>query len=295
MYHKVGVLMPLFVVVLLIAIGWAPKHLHSQAQKDALSKLEFQIRTAEEDFVLMEPIPINFVLSNETISPIGWRGLLAIGPDVSFLVRNEGGEETRTEFSSTGDMLLNYTMMQPHDRLQRTVLMEGKNLEKVFPRPGRYEVRAEFAYDKDEDGQQQERIISNVAIVNIGEPQGINRQAFNYIKSIIEPRQNRISLTNLADLQQAFMDRFGESVYGKYMAVKLSSTYQMLGDYPKALRELCKVHNVNFYHSRQVRRSLLAINARIHPIVLDPNLPPRTSRPAILHPCTGEPIDPNNF
>jgi hypothetical protein len=78
------------------------------------------------------------------------------------------------------------------------------------------------------------------------------------------------------------------------MIFKVANSYRGLDD-AKALRELCKIHNLDFYYSKDVKRSLLQINAKLHPMVLNPNLPENAPLPLIIHPCTGRLINPHNF
>lgn len=256
---------------------------HAQSE---IPKLTLEFSAEQNTYVQLEPILIRFKLSNQTNAPIKYHGLLGLGSQLNFLVRQENGEVVRLDSFYNGNRSLSFYTMQPNNSYERKELLEEKILEAVFPHPGRYEVRVEFTYSKDIGGKQQEKIISNPVTFEIHAPQGINKQAYDYIKQTLEPKQNKVSIEELVQLRQHFMDNFGNSVYGKYIAIKLAGNYQMLGDDGKAERELCKIANVNFIYSDQVKQTLQKLAAKLRPMPLIPNLPQNVPLPPKPRPCS---------
>ncbi len=237
-------------IVTLIVIGavvtgsfWQNRTDVVQAQI-GMPKLSFEIAGLNSNYVLFEPIPISFKLSNQTNTAILFAATLSLGQNITFLVRKEGGEEVRVGPLHDGGMAPRFIPMQPGKYYENQPLLENGNLEATFPNSGRYEVRVEFAYYKDPLGQEKEKILSNTIVLNITEPQGIDRQAYEYIKQTIKPAQSRHNVRELVELRQQFADNFRNSVYRKYMIVKLAGSYRVLQEYRKAERELCKIYNL---------------------------------------------------
>lgn len=259
------------------------------AAQTAPPKLTLEVSTSQNNYLLLEPIPIKFKLLNQTNVPIIWSGSLSLSENVYLLVKGGNGAEIRSESFFSGGGLIGSSVMQPGMNVEKLVLLNEKRSEMIFARPGRYEVRVEFNYYKNSEGQQHEKIFSNAITINIQEPQGINRQAYEYIKRTLEPDEFNVHPSQFVLLQQYFVNNFGNSVYGKYMVVKLAGTYEVLGEHAKAERELCRISTVNFYYSAQVRRDLMRIAARLRPMPIIPNLPENAPRPPLPQPCVNIP------
>lgn len=283
-------------ICIVLVAGIQLKQAHKVAAQSDTAKLAFDLATLQNNYALLEPIPFQFKLANRTNTSIKWRGLLMFGSNLDLLIRYENGEEFRWEGQnrSLGSPITGFLTIQPGQEIQRKDMLGGSQiLEKVFSRPGKYEVRAEFRYDKNSQNSQRETIISNSVTINIVEPNGVDLQAYNYIKQIIEPARYRERSSNeLLQLQQNFLDNYENSVYAKYIAVEIASGYKALGENAKAKRELCKIHNVNFYFSEQVRRNIWEIDAKLNPRALV-ELPENAKVPLIPHPCTGRLVNPH--
>jgi hypothetical protein len=281
------------VVVAMIGAGVQQMRLTVVEAQTTTAKLSFEISTPQNKYVQLEPIPFNFKLSNQSNEPIRWRGIPMIGQDIKFIVQDDTGQQVRWEGSGIGLIGTTFSVIQPGQEVQKKDILNGASvLEKLFSRPGRYQVRAEFRYDISPEVNRKETIISNPVTINVVEPQGNDRQAYNYIKQVIDPARYRERTANeLQQLEQNFLDTYGNSVYAKYMAVELASGYKASGDNAKAKKELCKIHNVNFYYSEQVRRAIWEIDAKLNPRVLV-DLPEDAQIPLVPHPCTGRLVSP---
>lgn len=258
--------------------------------------LTFEVSTHQNDYLLREPIPFNLKLSNQTNIPIKRGTRLALS-DTNFIVRNENGETAQWRMSRfyMSEAIYGLAELPPGGKMESDALLDGRMAEKIFPHPGRYEIQVEYIYDRDMPQQQPIKFKSNSIAINIREPQGIDRQAYNFLKATHDPILTSSDITSLKQTKQNFVDRFPNSVYAKYMIVELAHIYEGSED-SKAIRELCKIHTLDFYYTKDVKKRLLEINARLHPITLASNLPEDVPIPiTIIHPCTGLPVDPHTF
>lgn len=278
-----------------ITIWFQQKKLTTVEAQSEPSVLTYEVSPSQNSYVLREPIPLKFKISNQTSFPIKLDGFYGLGENVKLLVRDESGKENLYDLSKYyRGGLIGFHEMLPDKQFESKNLLDGELSEVVFPKPGQYEVKAEYSYNTGIERKQPVKILSNSFIVNISEPKGVDKLAYNYLKGTFETALKKNDKTPLKQLWQYFVDNFGNSVYGKYMIVELAQIYEGAED-AKALRELCKIHTLDFFYSKDVKKRLLKINARLHPIVLNPNLPPDAPLPQVFHPCTGKPIDPMNF
>lgn len=257
--------------------------------------LTFEVITRQNSYLLREPIPLELKLSNQTNVPIKSGSRFRV-QDTNFLVYDETGKNTRWELAkySLDGSPSGVIEILPGKKMESENLLDGKLAEMIFPHAGIYEVQVEYVYNIYTPQQEQIKFIANPVRIIIREPQGIDKQAYDFLTGTYEPARQRSDATPLKQLAQDFVDKFQNSVYAKYMIVELASIYRGAED-AKALRELCKIYNVDFYHTKQVKKALLEINAKLYPVVLNPNLPEDAPTPLYPHPCTGKPINPHNF
>jgi len=279
-----------------VAIIWLQqKQLTVVKAQSETSILTLEVSLRQNKYVLREPIQLNFKLSNQTGAPIKFDGFYGLGQSVNFLVRDESGKEILYETSKYyRGGLTGIHELSPKKEIESENLLDGELSEIVFSKPGQYEVKVEFSYKTGEGFMEPVKVLSNSFTININEPKGIDKLAYDYLTKIYEPARQKSNATPLKQLRQDFVDKFSNSVYSKYIAFELVQIYEGRED-AKAMRELCKIHNLNFFYSKDVKKRLLKINARLHPIVPKPNLLPDDELPIVIHPCTGRPIDPMNF
>lgn len=276
-----------FVIMIITVIGAVSigKMQQPAAAQASTAKLKLDISTPHNRYFHLESVPFDLRLSNQTTQAIRWNGLLMFGPSLSFVARNSSGVELRLEGKNmaTGLFESPQRVMQPAGTFQGNELVATiGQLTRLFPEPGSYEVRVEFTYN-DLDSGQRETIVSNSVVVNIEEPHGINRQARDYLRDILEPNRTQPS-REFVLLQQDFVDRFGNTAYGKYVIFELANAYLAKGEHIKAFRELVKISNVNFHYSKQVKATVAQLKAKLCPVQLIPNLPEHAPVP-IPPPC----------
>jgi hypothetical protein len=183
--------------------------LRVEAQTQSL--LVFEVSTSENSYLQLEPIPINFKLSNPTANPIGCAGYLGIGANINLISRAENG----TEFRWIGDFGLDSPIMdltvQPNSHIQKSDLISSSLARRLFPNPGRYELQVEFVQSKYVNQQKHIEIIkADPVVIQIKSPQGINQSAYQFLinQNLIEGGE---SLSGRVVKQQNFVNNFPNS------------------------------------------------------------------------------------
>lgn len=253
------------------------------------SNLELGLSTAQDKFFRGEPIPFNFTLLNRGSTPVSFRGSFGLGGDVNLLVQNPDGTESKWEGkkfyinSPTG-----FGTARPNEQLQqKSLLDEFKLLNQMFPRSGSYSIRVEFLY-RIGFGDGNAEIMattSNTVKIEIVDPVDRDREAYDFIIGRFVKNESKFTTEAYERDLKAFADRYSDTVYGKYLVVKLASIYHVTGRDQEAVRELCKVSNENFHFSDQVLSKLAVIDEKLHPTVIRQNLPEDAPIPTKPHPC----------
>jgi hypothetical protein len=134
--------------------------------------LIFGVSTSENSYFQLEPIPINFNLSNPTANPIGCVGYLGIGENINFISRLENGTEFRRIGFGIDSPILDLTV-QPNRHIQKSDLISSSLARRLFPNPGRYELQVEFVPIQCVNQQKPIEIIkANPVVVQIKRPEG---------------------------------------------------------------------------------------------------------------------------
>lgn len=285
MLKKTKIIVLIGTIIGVIYVGLVSELQQNNAQTET-SKLTLEISTAKTDYLQIEPVSLNLNLSNRTAQQISWNGLLMIGPDINFVSRNATGDEFRFEGNKyvTGLLGSSAKSMLAGEQTSQEILLDRHLAEVLFPNAGQYTLQAEFLYRPGAESRQQIKILSNPVSVNINEPTGINRQAYEYIKGPLEEVNSKSDLRVIVQSEEEFLNRFRNSVYAKYISVSLARTYQTLGQHEKALRELCKISKENFYYSKEVQKKVFEIDSILRPVTLPP-LPEDVPTPKLQNPC----------
>src|SRR5918911_3581598 len=154
--------------------------LKENEQEFPFSKLTLEIATPKEAFAQIEPIPIVLTISNKTSRPIrGHTALDFSGNHVEVLVRRDYGEVYKVKQLSLliEDIVATPRKLKPGEHYQSTQILT-LDLENIFPYPSSYQIQVLFYND-----DRKEKVKSNVLNIRIEQPEGINLQAIEYIKS----------------------------------------------------------------------------------------------------------------
>ncbi len=244
----------------------------TEAQTQVSLKLE--LSTSVKTYLQLEPLPINFKLSNKSANTIAWDGYLGLGENVKLISRSENG--TEIQWFTTIDSPITGEVMQPDTKIEKPALIDKSLAKKLFPNSGLYQLRAEFTHRKSVNQQQVQidTIISNPVDIEIKSPLGINLLAYQYLitHDLIGHGE---SLIERVAKQQNFVNNFPNSVYWKYEAFDLAYGYFQLKHYEKAEREFYNISDLNFFYTEKVNDFLEKLAVKLN----RPNR--RTKRPNI--------------
>ncbi len=251
------------------------------------SRLSLELSKSQDNHLRGEPISFTLKLSNQTNQPISWKGKLSGTSHINLIATNADGVETRFEGKNyvQPSTYIPIRVMQPGEQVQESWLLETELLDRFFLNAGTYSFRVEFEYHTGVPGEPKTKITSNPISINVVQPQGINLQAYQYIREKFGASSHQLNTHAVTELRQEFVNRFRNTVYAKYIIVKLGDNYEVLGEDAKAVRELCKISGENFHHTDRVEKTVRAIGARLYPV--NWNLPPDAPPPIVRHPCTG--------
>lgn len=258
------------------------------------ARLSLEISNSQESYLQAEPVLINFKLSNQTNEPIFWRGALGQFSKTNFIITNNAGVQSRFEGNKLPSSYVYSPLkkMQPGEQIQQTAILIQELLEELLENPGQYSLQVEFVYDGNEEGERRIKVLSNTIPIKIVEPKGIDQQAHKYLKEKLNARDvHRLDTQTLVQLRQEFAEKFKNSVYAKYIIFTLGTNYETLKEERKALRELCKIFDEDFHFSKDVKKIVHRIDAKLNPVVYTPNTP----APPVKHPCTGQIINTEDF
>ncbi|HEX8195600.1 MAG TPA: hypothetical protein VF571_05260 [Pyrinomonadaceae bacterium] len=264
-FFVIGCLVTLFSTATLVWF-WQIQPISVTAQSNA--KLTLEVSSDKNSYLQFEPIPLFFKLSNENTIPVKWSGYLAISKNIYFLVRRDGGSENRFH-GPESEMIMDWETLQPGKHKEQENLLNQYLGEQIFPQPGRYQVRVEFNYLDSTFGQlQRVKTMSNPITIDIQEPTGNDRQAYNFFKNTFEPVYKRFDQNEMLRLLQQFADNpnFKTTVYWKYIVYDLASIYFDKGENEKAEREFLRVARINFYHSKRVRDGIMEVARKLNRI-----------------------------
>lgn len=259
--------------------------LFRQVSAQNQSQLKLELSTSERKFVQLEPIPFNLKLSNQTTIPIKWNGVFGVGLGISFSTRAEDGSEFRWGGSNSRDILEDTEVVQPGENRTMQTLLDDFLVERLFPHPGRYQFQAEFKYSDYTFGQEQRQtIVSNPITIEIKEPVGNDRRAFEYLKNTYKPVRDGDNTQERLRIQQYMVDNFQNSVYWKYITYDLAEMYLFLKENEKAEREFFKLANIKFHHSKRVSAGLSKLAVKLgrptplsnHPLGVPIPMPPNS-------------------
>jgi len=273
---KALLLVTLFVIVAATAIVCF-QHLHPnkvEAQNDA--PLTLEISTPQRKYVQFESILIDLNLSNQTTIPITWNGDLQVGgSNMNLLMRPAHGNEIRWKGDrGIADYVISTEIMQAGKNKEVQNLINAQFAEQLFPQPGRYQFRVEFNYtDFTYNQPQNVTIVSNPITIDIDEPKGKERSAYNYLKQNYQRVLDGGNIVEKTRVLQHFVDNFSNTAYGKYIIFDLGNTYLSAKEYEKAEEAFYQISDVDFYYSKQVGKHLGELAGKLK------RPSPRTKRP----------------
>jgi len=210
---------------------------------EGFSKLTLKMQSTKDRFVLLEPVPLILTLKNETAEPIEGHSAIEISQNYIKLFVKDAGNETRQikEVSLNRKLVgASVQMLEPGKEYQSKQIL-SLNLDELFPRPGTYRLHATLI-----NNNGKKEIKSNTITIHVLEPEGIDQQAFEYIKEKGTPATffsavNLPNSKNTPDVVEEFVYNYSGSVYGDYATFLLGEFYFGNKDYAKAQEKFSKI------------------------------------------------------
>lgn len=264
-------LIGLSAVICCAIVIWYQQLLPSMVKAQGETLLTLEISTPQRKYVQFEPILIDLKLSNQTTVPIAWNGYLQIGSkNINLLMRAANGNEVRWKGDKGNADIIMDTEIMPTGKNQKVQnLINGKFAEQLFPQPGRYQFRVEFNYtDLTYNQAEKITIVSNPITIDIDEPKGKDRIAYDYLKQIYQRIVEGDNITEKIQVLQHFADNFSNTAYGKYIVFELGKAYLKRKEYEKAEEAFYQISDIDFYYAKQVDEHLGEIAGKLHKPVL---------------------------
>ncbi|GEM_PF-6286806 len=229
------------------------------------SELTLRITSTKPDFVQLEPIPITVSLRNQTDKPIlGHNALDFASRHIVVHIRNGHNEEKKVDELSVMKVLIQVddNPIFPGEGYTTAQLLE-LDLGRAFEQHGTYHLKVTVG-----NGNWTETVESDYITVNISAPQGIDRNAAEFMKKSQYAAEflcaaELFSNTKYRQEFEEFESKFSESVYGKYAMFRLASYYFYKGEHSKARERFDKLaKKPNFIYAEKVKDYLAKIESK---------------------------------
>lgn len=238
----------LSIVPLALLAGFSISNI-AQEQDPSRQPLNFSNLSLEisipnkKDFIKLEPIPITLTLSNKTDQAILGHGALKFSTNlVKVFVTPAGGKTQEVQELSPfpKEVSVNAKEIMPGESFQVKELL-SLDLNKIFPDPVEYQLYALVL-----DPNSKRHVKSNSLTIQVVEPEGMDRQAFEYIQKnskSAELLSGRYLSGNphVQDVLEKFVLVFSKTAYGDYAAFMLGELYFTQEEYNKASEQFNKV------------------------------------------------------
>ena len=218
---------PFAIVVAFCVFNFAQRQ-ESSVEAINFSKLTFEVVAFNKrEFVKLEPIPLTLTLTNKTTETVLGHGALRFSANmVRLFVAHDGGKPlTLKELSPfPKEIFVKPIEMKPGDSFHARDLLT-LNLDNVFPQPGEYEIYAVLLYPNSTA-----EIMSNTVTIRILEPQGVDKEAYAFIRAnsrssdFFSGRYLAGDL-NAETILERFVMSYKDSVYSDYAAFLLGELY----------------------------------------------------------------------
>jgi len=180
------------------------------------SPVTYEVSTDQQTLLPLEPVFLTFSLTNRTASAVPARFDISL-ERTAIAVRGPGGgvvESDRLSMASAGmwDGLRNSVLEPGGGRTTRERLMI--NLDSFFPTAGTYRVTFKVL-----DRLSQAPLSSNLVLIRIVEPEGIDREAYDYLRQW--PHAGSWFQTATQSELEDFLTRFPDSGYSDLARVAL--------------------------------------------------------------------------
>lgn len=245
-----------------------PRHVSQIREAEAIdsgagpfSDLTLEISVPHATLWSLQPIPINIVESNRTNQPIlGYSAITLEGSPLSIYLRKVGSSQRVSIQTSTAliyKVSTNVTIASGKVVESKEWLAVG--LGKYFPEPGTYELQAVLA-----SADRTQFLESNIVTIEIREPTGSARAAFNLIRSSGHKDYlfSGFNFESTRSLLEALKTQYLNTPYGQGATFVLGEAHFENREYSTALANLVLLENSrDFIFAEKVRNYLAKIRA----------------------------------
>ena len=212
-----------------------------------------RLSTSNQPYLRGEPVIFKFELSHPTLPASEWRELLSLSTRIAVIAKNSSGQEFKWE----GERFIAVRAAEMANReIESKLPFDLDTVQQIFPHAGLYDVKVSYIYYLDRMPRVEAELVSAPIRVNIQEPSGINRLAYDYYENSVRPVLDRYIEREALAARREFSRRFGESVYAKYNSFELAKLYERAGEYQLAEDELYPISDVDFYYREYIDQAL---------------------------------------
>lgn len=212
-----------------------------QSPESRFETLTLTIGVPDQGFLPLEPVPIKLQLLNGTDRDVmGHTAIDLTAGRIRLVIQPEGAPAYEVDDLSTFKALVLFkqpTIIKPGQKAEIKELLDF-NLDKMFPRPGRYTVQAVLS-----GVDPREQVTSNVVSLQLREPSGVEQAAHAFIHG--SGAASYIFTGVVDDRLQVQLEElvltFGDTVYADYGNLVLGTWNAGKGDYRTARHYLSRV------------------------------------------------------
>jgi hypothetical protein len=230
------------------------------------SMLSFNIESTKKTILREEPIPVILTLVNGTGKELKGEVDLSFSSDrVRIFVEKPDKSVTEVQLLSLirGGMLGEIRQpLSQNARYERKEIIQYE-LEKTFFDPGQYRIWAEFCSKFCPDTPVMS-VLSNSIFVAIAVPEGIDREAYEQIKTIpgISEQSDKNKLGSYTRALENFVSKYSKTPYGDYFLYQLALQYRAELKFEKA-RECFERVGRDFIFRDEIDKAIKEIDNKL--------------------------------
>lgn len=200
------------------------------------SDLTFEISVPKERYFQWEPIPITFLVRNDTNAPISghWAVDFSFPYIQTFINHNGQKRNVQHLFPVEGLRAFIPKDIQPLEAHEKTQVVDF-SLDQMFPETGKYEIEFVLLDTQWKDKNNQKQIKSNVLEIYITIPNGQDLEALKFMKQnsgVSDYLDVKRMIADKKALKKAeeFLSKFSHTIYGSYVSLKVCEFYLFIGN-----------------------------------------------------------------
>ncbi len=237
----------------------------SDTQVRPFTNLTYEITAPTESVLPLQPIPIIIKQKNVTNEQVLGYKTIGFNNMHLYLHIQKSGSNQRSvmgQFSQLSKFIAYTNVEIPPNSVSEAKEWMMLGLNQHFPEPGTYEIKAVVLND-----DRTQSVESNTIIIEIQEPTGTDRNAYNLIKnsSFQEYLFSGDNFDKIKNTLETIATKFPNSPYVKSASFVLGERYFVRKQYARALIYLLKLENDDEFIFREKVRNYLNEIRQPHP------------------------------